>query len=84
MRTFSVQYNHCCTNMLSTPLSRRPTISPWSLFSSNDLLCIVDHKMALEATKGPCKYKKYIKIQKYFGYDTPLYPKKNNSGKSQK
>ena len=24
--------------------------------------------------KGPCKYKKYIKIQKKFGYDTPHPP----------
>ena len=25
-------------------------------------------------TKGPCKYKKNIKIQKKFGYDTPHPP----------
>ena len=32
------------------------------------------HNYPLERAKGPCKYKKYIKIQKKFGYDTPHPP----------
>ena len=53
------------------------------------MLCIIINNdsiinVSTIGTKGSCKYKKNIKIQKKFGYNTHPHPKKKMSGKSQK